>query len=163
MSVQVIMKEGRPEWAVLPYEDYEALLAKVETLSAALQGKMFSGNRSDTMPTKKPPTVAQAPDASQAEAIQTTASPAQAVPSQERIQTGLSAETPPAQPSLLLGQKIAQLREKAGLDIAAVARDVGISPVYLEQMEQGKRVPSEPILRNIARALGVAQDYFASP
>lgn len=27
MSVQVIMKDGRPEWAVIPYEQYEALLA----------------------------------------------------------------------------------------------------------------------------------------
>lgn len=28
MSVQVIMKDGRPEWAVIPYAEYEALLAK---------------------------------------------------------------------------------------------------------------------------------------
>ena len=26
MSVQVIMKDGRPEWAVIPYEQYEELL-----------------------------------------------------------------------------------------------------------------------------------------
>lgn len=28
MSVQVIMKDGRPEWAVIPYAEYEALLAR---------------------------------------------------------------------------------------------------------------------------------------
>lgn len=27
MAVQVIMKDGRPEWAVIPYAEYEALLA----------------------------------------------------------------------------------------------------------------------------------------
>nr|WP_233710158.1 helix-turn-helix transcriptional regulator [Aestuariicella albida] len=45
--------------------------------------------------------------------------------------------------------------QSKGLDAAFVAREVGISPVYLKQIEAGEREPSEPILRNIARALGV--------
>ena len=32
MSVQIIEKDGRPEWAVLPYDEYERLLAAMEML-----------------------------------------------------------------------------------------------------------------------------------
>ena len=32
MTVQIIEKDGKPEWAVLPYEEYERLLADVEML-----------------------------------------------------------------------------------------------------------------------------------
>lgn len=32
MSVQVIEKEGKPEWAVIPYELYQSLLADAEML-----------------------------------------------------------------------------------------------------------------------------------
>ena len=32
MSVQIIQKDGKPEWAVLPYEEYKRLLADVEML-----------------------------------------------------------------------------------------------------------------------------------
>jgi DNA-binding XRE family transcriptional regulator len=30
MSVQVIKKDGRPEWAVIPYEEYERLVEEAE-------------------------------------------------------------------------------------------------------------------------------------
>jgi DNA-binding XRE family transcriptional regulator len=36
MSVQVIEKEGRPEWAVLPYAEYQRLLERLEDLPDAL-------------------------------------------------------------------------------------------------------------------------------
>jgi len=32
MSVQVIEKDGKPEWAVLPYEEYERLVQEAEML-----------------------------------------------------------------------------------------------------------------------------------
>jgi DNA-binding XRE family transcriptional regulator len=32
MSVQVIEKDGRPEWAVIPYEEYERLVEEAEML-----------------------------------------------------------------------------------------------------------------------------------
>jgi DNA-binding XRE family transcriptional regulator len=32
MSVQIIEKNGRPEWAVVPYEEYQRLLAEAEML-----------------------------------------------------------------------------------------------------------------------------------
>ncbi|MCB0191817.1 MAG: helix-turn-helix transcriptional regulator [Anaerolineae bacterium] len=32
MNVQIIEKNGRPEWAVIPYEEYERLVAEAEML-----------------------------------------------------------------------------------------------------------------------------------
>jgi DNA-binding XRE family transcriptional regulator len=32
MNVQVIQRNGKPEWAVIPYEEYEQLLEQVEML-----------------------------------------------------------------------------------------------------------------------------------
>ena len=32
MSIQVIEKDGKPEWAVIPYEEYERLLQDAEML-----------------------------------------------------------------------------------------------------------------------------------
>ena len=32
MSVQIIKKNGRPEWAVIPYEEYQRLVAEAEML-----------------------------------------------------------------------------------------------------------------------------------
>ena len=32
MSVQVIERDGKPEWAVIPYEDYERLVEEAEML-----------------------------------------------------------------------------------------------------------------------------------
>jgi DNA-binding XRE family transcriptional regulator len=32
MSVQIIEKDGQPEWAVLPYEEYQRLVAEAEML-----------------------------------------------------------------------------------------------------------------------------------
>ena len=32
MSVQVIEKDGKPEWAVIPYDDYQRLLEEAEML-----------------------------------------------------------------------------------------------------------------------------------
>ena len=33
MTVQIIAKDGRPEWAVLPYEEYETLVEAAEMLA----------------------------------------------------------------------------------------------------------------------------------
>ena len=50
MSVQVIMKDGLPEWAVIPYADYEALLqaagkAKAPAPEPSLQVSPVGGGR----------------------------------------------------------------------------------------------------------------------
>ncbi|MFF2115245.1 helix-turn-helix domain-containing protein, partial [Rhodococcus koreensis] len=40
-----------------------------------------------------------------------------------------------------LGKGIRDLRERAGMTIGDVAREAGISPTYLSNVENGKREP----------------------
>lgn len=101
MNVQVIMRDGAPEYAVLPWSEYEALLNAV-------------GRRPEP--------------------------PAQLAP---------AAVCAPAL------RQLPQLREAKGLDIATLARSVGISPAYLALIETGERVPDTAIRRALARALDV--------
>lgn len=100
MNVQVIMRDGAPEYAVLPWSEYEALLNAV-------------GRR---------------PEAPQ--------------PAPEAV----------CVPAL---RQLPQLREAKGLDIAVLARSVGISPAYLALIESGERAPDTAIRRALARALEV--------
>ncbi len=146
MSVQVIMKEGRPEWAVLPYAEYEALLALAE------QARAIGASTASAVPA--------ASDA----APQRTANdelPTESLTDKDRqalrsnLMEQLSSVSEVASSGGFSGARTKQVRESKGLDVAMVARDIGISPAYLQQFESGERVPSEPILRNIARALDV--------
>lgn len=104
MNVQVISREGEPEYAVLPWAQYQALLK-----AAGLSAKVAADN-----------VVVKAP-AQTAELSQMRA-----------------------------------LREGLNLSLEQLARSVGISPLYLEQIENGQREAGEPILRPLARALGIA-------
>jgi DNA-binding transcriptional regulator YiaG len=103
MNVQIINREGEPEYAVLPWAQYQALLK-----AAGLSTKAA------------PPSAAAAP-AQRAELSQMRA-----------------------------------LREGLNLSLEELARSVGISPHYLEQIENGQREAGEPILRPLARALGIS-------
>lgn len=116
MSVQVIMKDGRPEWAVIPYAEYEVLLARAAAPAV--------------------PVPAAAP-----------------VPAADAAATAVVAQAAPGNPSQAL--RLRQLREQSGRDVASVARDAGISPTYLQMMEDGTRVASDAILHSLARALSV--------
>ncbi|MBX9913948.1 MAG: helix-turn-helix transcriptional regulator [Pseudomonadaceae bacterium] len=104
MNVQVISRDGEPEYAVLPWAQYQALLkAAGITPQVAL----------DNSPAK-----------------------------------------PPMRNASL--REMRALREGLSLSLEALARSVGISPHYLEQIENGEREAGEPILRPLARALGIA-------
>lgn len=104
MNVQVISREGEPEYAVLPWAQYQALLK-----AAGLTAKVAADN---------------------------------------------TAVKAPAQTAEL--SQMRALREGLNLSLEQLARAVGISPLYLEQIENGQREAGEPILRPLARALGIA-------
>ena len=122
MNVQVIMKDGRPEWAVLPYKEYEKLLAALESVG-----------------------MAPAAAVTVMEPVPEPAAPSAAV-TQSLQEGGADGEE-------FSAARLVQLRQQKGMEVAALAQAVGISTHYLQQMEEGEREPSEPILRNIARAL----------
>ncbi|CDZ92986.1 helix-turn-helix transcriptional regulator [Pseudomonas saudiphocaensis] len=102
MNIQTIMRDGKPEYAVLAWADYQALLKALGQ------------------------------------------------PSEEIIDK-------PAPAALPRFSELSALREAKGMSQEALARSVGISPVYLALIEQGERDPGDPIRRALARALEIAQ------
>jgi DNA-binding XRE family transcriptional regulator len=55
MSVQIIEKDGRPEWAVVPYEEYQRLLAEAEMLQDVRdydEAKLAIANGEELIPSK---------------------------------------------------------------------------------------------------------------
>jgi len=55
-----------------------------------------------------------------------------------------------------LGMKIRETREKLGMSLRKLAKDVGVSPSFISQVEQGKAQPSINSLQKIAQVLGVS-------
>ncbi|KPW37689.1 Cro/CI family transcriptional regulator [Pseudomonas amygdali pv. mellea] len=106
MDLQVISRDGEPEYAVLPWAQYQALLK-----AAGLVGK----------------------------------------PRQETVAStsGIAAGELPG------FDELRALREAKGLEVASLARTVGISPSYLELIENGTRQPDAAIKRSLAWELGV--------
>lgn len=153
MNVQVIMKDGRPEWAVLPYAEYEALLAKVEAAQGGAPVAPVAA-----APVMSPPASTPAADNT---SVDNTAPAGDSLRPEDRRQLRnsmmeqLKDVAAVADAGTFQGSKMAEVMRSRGLSAELVAREVGISPVYLKQIENGEREPSEPILRNIARALSV--------
>ena len=54
-----------------------------------------------------------------------------------------------------LGQLVRQTREQRGLTQAHVAQRVGVSPSHLCHLEAGRHRASPPVLRRLARVLGL--------
>ncbi len=77
------------------------------------------------------------------------------------------AELPPGGPSPDAdadpGAALRALRERRGLTIAALARQVGISAAAISQIESGTVQPSVTTLRRLAAALGVPVFRFFLP
>lgn len=162
VSVQVIMKDGRPEWAVLPYAEYEALLAKVDLVKPDLvKPELAKPELAKTELGKAELAKARSGETESAASGQETAQAAPRLKEEDRRQLRnsmmeqLKDVASISDAGSFQGAKVTAVMQSKGLDTNHVARDVGISPVYLKQIEAGEREPSEPILRNIARALGV--------
>lgn len=108
MDLQVISRDGEPEYAVLPWAQYQALL-KAAGVSVGSTDQL---------------------------------DPAPAV----------SVDTAVELPGL---DQLAALRAAKGLEVAQLARTVGISPSYLEMIERGERIPDAAILRSLAWEMGL--------
>ncbi|SEJ39670.1 helix-turn-helix domain-containing protein [Pseudomonas sp. NFR16] len=108
MDLQVISREGKPEYAVLPWAQYQALL-KAAGISDSPQ----------------------APSAAQPGG-------------------------PAASDDFPSFDQVGVLRRTKGLELARLARAVGISPSYLELIENGSREPDAAIRRSLAWELGVS-------
>jgi DNA-binding XRE family transcriptional regulator len=116
MDIQVISRDGEPEYAVLPWAQYQALLRAAGV--AQPQGSL------PTVSTLPEPMAAQNPGSDVA--------------------------------NLPTFDQLGALREAKGLEVAQLARAVGISPSYLDLIENGTREPDAAIRRSLAWELGVA-------
>lgn len=104
MDLQVISRDGEPEYAVLPWAQYQALL--------------------------------------KAAGLSSHAEPQASAPVTQTELPGLD--------------QLGALRVAKGLELAQLARTVGISPSYLQMIESGERQPDSAIRRSLAWELGVA-------
>ncbi|MBQ7914639.1 MAG: helix-turn-helix transcriptional regulator [Clostridia bacterium] len=62
--------------------------------------------------------------------------------------------------SITMGEKIKNLREKAGLSQTELADKLGLSKSVISAYEKGIRNPSFKVLPQLAEALNVSQLYF---
>jgi DNA-binding XRE family transcriptional regulator len=106
MDLQVISRDGEPEYAVLPWAQYQALLRAAGQIEPSSAGPAAAARPSDESP----------------------------------------------RPGL---DQLSALRTAKGLELAQLARTVGISPSYLELIENGTRDPDAAIKRSLAWELGV--------
>ena len=59
-----------------------------------------------------------------------------------------------------LGDLINQARIRKRLGLRALARELGIAPSYLADIENDRRIPSEPVLRRISALLELDFDFL---
>jgi transcriptional regulator with XRE-family HTH domain len=54
-----------------------------------------------------------------------------------------------------LGQRIRELRAERDISLRELAKQLGVSPAFISDVELGRRYPSEPLLSSIAKLLKV--------
>lgn len=63
-----------------------------------------------------------------------------------------------AEPVVSLGARLREVRLASGLSLREVARQLGVSPSFVSQLENGKSQPSVATLYSMAQLLGVSID-----
>lgn len=72
-------------------------------------------------------------------------------------------ESAEQEPIVNLGGRLKRLREQKGLSVRGLARELGFSPSFVSQIENGKSQPSVATLYSLSQLLGVSIDeLFAS-
>ncbi len=61
---------------------------------------------------------------------------------------------------IMLGARIAKLRQSAGMSQAELAKRINVSVSAVGMYEQGRREPAGDVLIALARELGVTTDYL---
>src|SRR6266536_2529661 len=65
---------------------------------------------------------------------------------------------PTAEQVVKLGVRLKRIREKSGMSLRAVARQLGVSPSFMSQLENGKSQPSVATLYSLTQLLDVSID-----
>jgi transcriptional regulator with XRE-family HTH domain len=69
-------------------------------------------------------------------------------------------DTEPQDPALAIGERLAEHRNRRGVKVSALARQIGVSPSLISQIERGQSRPSVSTLFALAEALEVPVDAF---
>jgi transcriptional regulator with XRE-family HTH domain len=64
--------------------------------------------------------------------------------------------SPTAEQVVKLGVRLKRIREKSGMSLRAVARQLGVSPSFMSQLENGKSQPSVATLYSLTQLLDVS-------
>lgn len=81
----------------------------------------------------------------------------------EKIAEGPGADVPAPSPAVHLGARLRDVRQAAGLSLREVARQLGVSPSFVSQLETGKSQPSVATLYSLAQLLDVPIDQLFKP
>jgi len=65
-----------------------------------------------------------------------------------------------AEPVVALGARLKRVRQQSGLSLREVARQLGVSPSFVSQLENGKSQPSVATLYSISQLLDVSIDQL---
>ena len=60
----------------------------------------------------------------------------------------------------MIGERISQARQSAGLPLRNLAKQVGVSAMAISKYERGEITPSSEVLIALGKALGVRVEYF---
>ncbi|MGN6243458.1 MAG: helix-turn-helix domain-containing protein [Motilibacteraceae bacterium] len=69
----------------------------------------------------------------------------------------------PEEPGGGLGARLRAVRQRSGLSLREVARQLGVSPSFVSQLENGKSQPSVATLYSLSQLLGVSIDELFKP
>jgi transcriptional regulator with XRE-family HTH domain len=72
----------------------------------------------------------------------------------------MSDSATPQDPALAIGERLAEHRARRGVKVSALARQIGVSPSLISQIERGQSRPSVSTLFALAEALDVPVDAF---
>jgi DNA-binding XRE family transcriptional regulator len=67
-----------------------------------------------------------------------------------------------AEPVVALGARLKSVRQRSGMSLREVARQLGVSPSFVSQLENGKSQPSVATLYSISQLLDVSIDQLFS-
>lgn len=128
---------GQPAWAVLPYDEYQALL------NAAGHSEALA----------------------EEEGVAAAASASAEVPANATAQLLASlVENSQANSDdgVFDAEKFKAKVQASPLSLEDLARSAGISPSYVAMIERGEREPSGPVVHSLARALSIAPSELNS-
>lgn len=60
----------------------------------------------------------------------------------------------------MIAERLTAAREKVGLSQSEVARRIGATQAAISYFEQGLKIPSVPVLLNLAKLYNVSMDYL---